>query len=75
MIKRYNIREKHITSEFVVDKIEKFRAKYDIYPRPYKEYFKKSQQRIKDCSLNSDSRHTEIKIWFPKIAYYLQGKK
>lgn len=62
MVKRYNIRERLITSEFVVDDIEKFGAKYDIYPRPQKEYFKKFQRKIKDCFLNSDSRHPEIKF-------------
>lgn len=32
--KRYNIKEKHTISEFVVDEREKLGAKYDIYRRP-----------------------------------------
>lgn len=31
MVKRYNIREKHVISEFVMDKIGKFGVKFDVY--------------------------------------------
>lgn len=73
MVKRYNIRDKHIILEFVMAETGKSKVKFDVhvYAGLGKNNFKKFQEKNQHCSLSNNLSHmrrglgilSEIKIW------------